>query len=1120
MLAVMVLQPTSYLQFGTTNTETVDAATSVWSCLTSNWASNNMNCNSSDVTISNPSVNVIDGCNGTSWDTTTFDLYSTVSVTAQNRYDIGFWVSNNGQSPLNGNSCTVANFTSWTNLACGDLSQGTYTSKYIGTFTVQCIDTDNNWFLNMSVITTWGTTNNNQCDTPVETANGVNGGKCSLSTNFSVPVPVGPVCTKTSTANACGGTSVTTWTLVNNVCNATTPTVPANPANYGNACTKISAANSCGATATTTGTIACDGSCNATTPVVPANPAYYGNSCSVNSDANSCGGTTTATGTLTCQNTCTAQKPATPANPAYYGNACSVNSDANSCGATTTATGTLTCQNTCTAEKPATPANPEWYGQTCTLTSENNACGASNTNTGTLTCDNLCDAAAPIAPANPERYGNVCTSEANACGETATGTVACEENSCSAETPTAEDINENQVYDCLEADVSISKSVNITSTYIWNILIYSISWQNLSAFMASGVMISDQIPTGTTFVTGSLTPTSEVAGLLTWDLGNIGAYTSGSFTIQVDTDGFEWPTTISNTATISSENDIDSENNSSTSEETDLLTPPPTPFVDMQVSKSVNTEEASVGNELTYTINYSNQGNATAENILITDTLPVGTTLLSSSPTPDSNSSWVLTWEIESLKAGNTGSITLTVWTDGMSAWEVTNTASVDVMCVQEEVEASFEEEVPPTTTTEPIVIEDEVPLTEETPVLTTCNEGETLVGDVCVPNWDPITCNEGETLVGDVCEVIATEPILCDEGQHLVGDECVSDDHVVLCDNNSDNNTDSVTTSLYEAPSIDVSITKSANTPSITVWGQITYTINYANNGNTWANGITITDELPAWVTFVSSSINTSEREGNFYYWMFEWLAPWQTGSITVVVTTTTVGTVTNVASIDSRCYNENIDSIVIFNDDNFIPTPIIVRPRVCDNNEENNSDDAVVSVTQWWSFGWGFVPPGLLDTGGPLGLLDTWAPQWSTEKVTRWQVAKMLTDYYKNILKLSITRKDTCNPKNYGDYNKMSKTIRESIWDACSLWLMGLKNDRKSLLKLFRPSDYMTKWEFAAVLSRMLYNTDWKDNGKFRYSAHIFLLKHYKVVNGTIKAYEFETKWNVEKLLKLKTK
>jgi hypothetical protein len=109
LVAVMVLQPTSVVPFTSSSAPTVAADTTAGSCLIANGAPSNLNCNSNNVAISNPSVNVINGCNGTSGDTTTFDLTARVVVANSHRYDIGFWVSTNGQSPVNGSSCIAAN---------------------------------------------------------------------------------------------------------------------------------------------------------------------------------------------------------------------------------------------------------------------------------------------------------------------------------------------------------------------------------------------------------------------------------------------------------------------------------------------------------------------------------------------------------------------------------------------------------------------------------------------------------------------------------------------------------------------------------------------------------------------------------------------------------------------------------------------------------------------------------------------------------------------------------------------------------------------------------------------------------------------------------------------------
>ncbi len=70
---------------------------------------------------------------------------------------------------------------------------------------------------------------------------------------------------------------------------------------------------------------------------------------------------------------------------------------------------------------------PSNYGAACT--SGANACG--QTASGSIQCDGSCSAG---VPANPAGYGNACTSAANACGQTNAGTIQCN-GSCSASQP-------------------------------------------------------------------------------------------------------------------------------------------------------------------------------------------------------------------------------------------------------------------------------------------------------------------------------------------------------------------------------------------------------------------------------------------------------------------------------------------------------------------------------------------------------------------------------------------------------------------------------------------------------------------------------------------------------------
>jgi uncharacterized repeat protein (TIGR01451 family) len=175
----------------------------------------------------------------------------------------------------------------------------------------------------------------------------------------------------------------------------------------------------------------------------------------------------------------------------------------------------------------------------------------------------------------------------------------------------------------------------------------------------------------------------------------------------------------------------------------------------------------------------------------------------------------VLTWDVSNLEAASNGSITVTIDTDEMGAGDITNNASTEVLCISESIQNNFEGEATPPA--------DETPSEEATPPTDdiTPPADETPSEDVTPPTDDATPPTE------DVVPNTQEAP--------------------ALCDSNSENNADSASTTLYIPPTVDVSIVKTADTASTAVGNAVTYTLSYANNGNSTAQGVVITDVLPA---------------------------------------------------------------------------------------------------------------------------------------------------------------------------------------------------------------------------------------------------------------------------------
>jgi uncharacterized repeat protein (TIGR01451 family) len=91
------------------------------------------------------------------------------------------------------------------------------------------------------------------------------------------------------------------------------------------------------------------------------------------------------------------------------------------------------------------------------------------------------------------------------------------------------------------ANVTLTKTDGgVTTAVSGNVVTYAIQYQNTSSGAARNLAITDVIPTGTTFVSGSITGVSGVfnstTNTITWTIGNVPGNGSGSvgFSVRVN----------------------------------------------------------------------------------------------------------------------------------------------------------------------------------------------------------------------------------------------------------------------------------------------------------------------------------------------------------------------------------------------------------------------------------------------------------------------------------------------------------------------------------------------------------------------------------------------------------
>lgn len=207
-------------------------------------------------------------------------------------------------------------------------------------------------------------------------------------------------------------------------------------------------------------------------------------------------------------------------------------------------------------------------------------------------------------------------------------------------------------------DLVLTKSDGVVETYEGDTLIYNINVLNAGLVDASGVVVSETVPIGTTFVPGSSTigwiclPDNSEGSDCTFDLdtyhgGDLLVGESEVITFVVDVDNPLDPSIreIDNTASVDDdgtrgedpapENNIESDTNS--------LEDGPASGVDLVLIKSDGQTEFSEGEQITYKLTIVNVGDQTASGTMVTDVVPDDSTFNPASSTMSASVMWQCT---------------------------------------------------------------------------------------------------------------------------------------------------------------------------------------------------------------------------------------------------------------------------------------------------------------------------------------------------------------------------------------------------------------------------------------------------------------------------------------------
>ncbi|WP_309233801.1 hypothetical protein [Conexibacter sp. W3-3-2] len=466
---------------------------------------------------------------------------------------------------------------------------------------------------------------------------------------------------------------------------------------------------------------------------------------------------------------------------------------------------------------------------------------------------------------------------------------------------------------------------------------YRLAVDNVGDARTQGtVTVSDTLPAG-------LTPTA--ASGTGWDCSISGqvvtctradALPAGSayppITLSVDVDGGV-SGDVSNTATVSGGGDGQLSNNSSTD------TSPSSQSADLTLTKVADKASVVIGETVVFTLTAKNEGPSTATSVTITDALPTGLQFVSSTPACTIDPvSGTLSCPVGTLARGASRTVEITARAMASAATTtVRNTAtvagqqadptpgnnaadaSVAVAGADLRVVKTLDGPAAPRTgdrVTYTVKVENRgasratgVVLRDALP------DGLSAVttdgGAACTVDGTQLTCAVGALAAGDTYTVKVSGTVKA--GQTTLTNTASASGNEA--DPDTSNNTDQVVTPV--AAAADLKVVKRADPAQVSPGDQLDYFFVTTNDGPDTATSVTVTDVLPAGVTYVSGAPGCNESAGTVTCSYAQPILPGtsrQTG-FTVRVAATASGTIRNTATVASPVFDpdttNNTDTI-----------------------------------------------------------------------------------------------------------------------------------------------------------------------------------------------------------------
>jgi uncharacterized repeat protein (TIGR01451 family) len=434
-------------------------------------------------------------------------------------------------------------------------------------------------------------------------------------------------------------------------------------------------------------------------------------------------------------------------------------------------------------------------------------------------------------------------------------------------------------------DLNVAKTDGGVTTTPGGTVAYTITYNNTGNIDATNVVLTETIPTNTSFNAGASTAGwSCVFATCTLAVGTVvaGAGGSATFAVNVVNPLPAGVTQVDNTVTVADDGTNGPDPTPANNTGTDSTPVDADP--NLTVVKDDGGVSTTPGGVVAYTITYTNNGDEDATGVVLNETVPTNTTFNAGASDP----LWVCvgvncTLAVPGTVAGGggTGSVVFAVTVDNplpANVIEVANAVTTTFPCANGSCTSPPGTDETPVTAAPDLTVSKtdggtsttpggvvtyvisysnvgnqaatNVELTETVPANSTFNAGASTAGWSCVAS----TCT---LAIGTVAAGASGTANFAVTTNNPVGAGVTQLDNTVVVADDGDNgpdptpanNTGTDSTPIVAAP--DLNVAKSDGGVTTTPGGTVAYTITYNNTGNIDATNVVLTETIPANTTF-----------------------------------------------------------------------------------------------------------------------------------------------------------------------------------------------------------------------------------------------------------------------------